>query len=116
MRIWGDYWEDVAFNYLKKKGLKKITRNFNCKVGEIDIIMTVNDILIFIEVKYRKNNDWVSAVESVTKTKQTKIIKAAQLYLLQNKKYQDWNCRFDVVSIQGNKENPEIIWIEHAFY
>lgn len=116
MRIWGDYWEGVALRYLEKKGLKKIKRNYNCKVGEIDIIMTVNDILIFIEVKYRKNDDWVSAVESVTKSKQRKIIKAAQLYLLQNKKYKDWNCRFDVVSIQGNKENPEINWIEHAFY
>ncbi|MCF6288621.1 MAG: YraN family protein [Proteobacteria bacterium] len=116
MRIWGDYWEDVAFDYLKKNGLKIVKRNFNCKVGEIDIIMTNNDILIFIEVKYRKDSDWVSAVESVTRSKQRKIIKAAQLYLLKNKKYQDWNCRFDVVSIQGDKTNPQINWIKHAFY
>lgn len=116
MRIWGDYWEDVAYDHLKKQGLKKVKRNYNTKVGEIDIIMTTNDILIFIEVKYRKNDDWVSAVESVTKSKQRKIIKTAQLFLLQNKKYKDWNCRFDVVSIQGNKESPEINWIQHAFY
>ncbi len=116
MRIWGDYWEDVAFDFLKKNGLKIVKRNFNCKVGEIDIIMTNNDILIFIEVKYRKDSHWVSAVESVTKSKQRKIIKAAQLYLLKNKKYQDWNCRFDVVSIQGDKANPQINWIKHAFY
>ncbi len=116
MRILGDYWEDVAFNFLKKKQLINIKRNYNCKLGEIDIIMTDKDTLVFIEVKYRKNSDWVSAAESVTKAKQKKIIRSAQLYLLQNKKYDNWNCRFDVVSIQGDKQNPEIDWIENAFY
>jgi putative endonuclease len=116
MRIWGDYWENVAFDYLRDKKLIKVKRNYHCKVGEIDLIMLDNDTLVFIEVKYRKNSDWVSATESVTKSKQRKIIKAAQLFLLQNKKYKDWNCRFDVVSIQGNEQNPVIDWIEHAFY
>ena len=116
MRIWGDYWEKVALDYLTDKKLIKIKRNYQCKVGEIDLIMIDNETIVFIEVKYRKNSDWVSAVESVTKSKQRKIIKAAQLFLLQNKKYKDWNCRFDVVSIQGNEQNPEIDWIEHAFY
>lgn len=116
MRIWGDYWENVAFDYLRDKKLIKVKRNYQCKVGEIDLIMIDNCTLVFIEVKYRKNSDWVSATESVTKSKQRKIIKAAQLFLLQNKKYKDWNCRFDVVSIQGNEQNPEINWIEHAFY
>ncbi len=116
MRLWGDYWESVACNYLNKKHLKKIKRNYTCKAGEIDIIMTDKNTLVFVEVKYRKNDDWVSALESVTKTKQRRIIKAAQMYLLQNKKYEDWNCRFDVVSIQGDKKNPEIDWITNAFY
>jgi len=116
MRIWGDYWENVAFEYLCDKKLIKVKRNYQCKVGEIDLIMTDNDTLVFIEVKYRKNSDWVSAIESVTKSKQRKIINAAQLFLLQNKKYNQWNCRFDVVSIQGDKQNPKINWIQNAFY
>ena len=116
MRFWGDYWESVACEYLKKKKLIKIKRNYHCKAGEIDIIMTDKQTLVFVEVKYRKNDDWVSALESVTKTKQRRIIKAAQMFLLQNKKFDDWNCRFDVVSIQGDKNSPEIDWIENAFY
>ncbi len=116
MRIFGDYWEGVALDYLKKHKLKKIQRNFNCKAGEIDLIMTDNDFLIFVEVKYRKNDDWVSAAQAVTRAKQKRIIKAAQMFLLKNKKFQKWNARFDVVSIQGNKKNPEIDWIEGAFY
>jgi putative endonuclease len=116
MRLLGDYWENVAYDYLKSHSLKKIKRNFNCKAGEIDLIMSDNDILIFIEVKYRKNDDWVSAAESVTRKKQLRIIKAAQMFLLQNKKFAQWICRFDVVSIEGTKQNPKIEWIENAFY
>jgi len=116
MRIWGDYWEAVALDYLKAKKLKIIKKNYNCKVGEIDLIMKDKDCLVFIEVKYRKNSDWVSALESVTKSKQRKIIRAAHLFLLQNKSYKDWNCRFDVVSIEGDEQNPKIEWIESAFY
>lgn len=116
MRFLGDYWENFACLYLKKNKLKKIKKNYHCKAGEIDIIMTDKETLVFVEVKYRKNDDWVSALESVTKTKQRRIIKAAQMFLLQNKKFDDWNCRFDVVSIQGNKQNPEIDWIKNAFY
>ena len=115
MRLWGDYWEDIAFKHLKKNKLKKVKRNFNCKVGEIDLIMIDKQTLVFIEVKYRKNDDWVSASESVTQSKQRKIIKTAQLFLLKNKKYKDWNCRFDVVSIQGENDNVEINWIKDAF-
>jgi len=116
MRILGDYWENVAEKFLKKNHLKMVKRNFNCKMGEIDLIMQDNGILMFVEVKYRKNDDWVSALESVTKSKQAKVIKAAQLFLLQNKKYKDLICRFDVVAIQGEKHNAQINWIKNAFY
>ena len=116
MRLWGDYWENIAFKHLKNHNLKKVKRNFNCKAGEIDIVMIDKETLVFIEVKYRKNDEWVSALESVTKKKQTRIIKAAQMFLLQNKRFDDWNCRFDVVSIQGDKNNPDIDWIQNAFY
>ena len=116
MRILGDYWENVAEKFLKKNHLKTVKRNYFCPMGEIDLIMQDNGILMFVEVKYRKNDDWVSAAQSVTKSKQIKIIKAAQLFLLQNKKYKDLICRFDVVAIEGCKHKPEINWIKNAFY
>ena len=116
MKFLGDYWENVAEKYLHNKSLKTVKRNYFCKMGEIDLIMRDNGILMFVEVKYRKNDDWVSAAESVTKSKQRKIIKAAQMFLLQNKKYKEMNCRFDVVSIQGEKKEPVINWIKNAFY
>lgn len=116
MRFLGDYWENIALKFLRKKGLKKVSRNFDCKIGEIDLIMTEDDTLVFIEVKYRKNRDFVSPEESVTSGKQRKIIKTSQLFLLQNKTYKNRNCRFDVVSVTGEKQNPEINWIKNAFY
>lgn len=116
MRLLGNYWEGVALKFLKKHKLRTISRNFLCKLGEIDLIMNDHDTLVFIEVKYRKNDDWVSAAEAVTREKQKKIRRSAQLFILKHKKYQNWNCRFDVVSIQGNKSNPQIDWIPNAFY
>ena len=116
MRFLGNYWENIAYKYLVQNKLKKVKKNFNCKAGEVDLIMLDQKTLVFIEVKYRKESDWVTGLEAVTKTKQKRIIKAAKLFLLQNKQYKDLNCRFDVVSIQGDKQNPEINWIENAFY
>jgi len=51
MRIWGDYWENVAFDFLRERKLIKVKRNYQCKVGEIDLIMIDNNTLVFIEVK-----------------------------------------------------------------
>jgi len=116
MRLLGDYWENIALNHVKNYKLKKVYKNYNSKFGEIDIIMTEGNTLVFVEVKYRKNRDFVSPEESVTRSKQVKIIKTSQYFLLQNKKYQKMNCRFDVVSVTGDKKDPEINWIKNAFY
>ena len=73
--------EDACCLYLKSKGLKLITKNFSCRFGEIDIIMLENNILVFIEVRYRKNNNFGGALESVTYAKQKKLRNTAELYL-----------------------------------
>jgi len=116
MRFLGDYWENVAYKYLKKYKLKLVQRNYYSKFGEIDLVMQDEKALVFIEVKYRKNSEKVSAIESVTLSKQKKIIQTAKLFLLENNKYNNWNCRFDVLSIEGDKKNPNIQWFKNAFY
>ncbi|MEZ5495678.1 MAG: YraN family protein [Gammaproteobacteria bacterium] len=116
MRFLGDYWENIAYKYLKKNKLKLVQRNYYSKFGEIDLVMQDEKALVFIEVKYRKNSEKVSAIESVTLSKQKKIIQTAKLFLLENNKYNNWNCRFDVLSIEGDKKNPHIQWFKNAFY
>ena len=116
----GQYTENLACQYLENKGFKLIEKNFNCRLGEIDLIMKDNDSLVFVEVRYRRSNDFGSGAESVTANKQSKLIKTASLYLQQHDKYNKNPARFDIVSITGIIEtndinNIDFDWIENAF-
>ena len=116
----GEYTENLACQYLEQKGFKLIEKNFNCKVGEIDLIMRDDDSLVFVEVRYRKSNHFGSAAESITANKQSKLIKTASLYLQRHDKLNKYPARFDVVSITGpikseNIENIDFNWIKNAF-
>jgi len=103
--------EDKAAEYLGKNGLNIIERNFSAKTGEIDLIAIEKQVLVFIEVKFRKNADFGQPYETVTHHKQRKIIRTAQIYLQKNKKHTKRACRFDVISIL----DEEITWLKHAF-
>jgi len=116
----GDYTESLACQFLEKKGFKLITRNFHCRLGEIDLIMQDNNYLVFVEVRYRCSNDYGSGAESITLNKQAKLIKTASVYLQQHAKLSKYPARFDVVSISGfietdNIENINFNWIKNAF-
>ena len=113
----GEYTEQLACDYLQQQGLRLIEKNFNCKCGEIDLIMQHNDSLVFVEVRYRRNNNFGSAAESVTPNKQRKLLNTAALYLQQNPAYNNQPARFDIVSITGplQQADIDINWIENAF-
>ena len=103
--------ERDALIYLQKQGLSLICQNYYCRFGEIDIIMHDQDTLVFIEVRYRKNNNFGGALASITKRKQDKIIKTARHYLAQLDDIP--YCRFDVIAIEQQSNDP--LWIENAF-
>lgn len=109
----GNEAETLAQRYLEQRGLSTVERNYRCKMGEIDIIMKDQDSLVFVEVRYRKQNAFGSAAESVTATKQKKIIRAAYHYL-QAHHQQNTACRFDVLAISG-VQSERIEWIPNAF-
>jgi len=108
--------EEMASHYLQKQNLTLITQNYNCRRGEIDLIMQDQQTLVFVEVRYRKNARFGSALESINHKKQVKIITTAEHYLQQSKDdYFDY--RFDVIAIMPlhNSEQPEITWVKNAF-
>jgi len=115
----GEDAEAACLIHLKSKGLKLVDKNYHCRQGEIDIIMLDNKILVFVEVRFRKNNNFGGGLESITSAKQQKLRRTAELYLQQNSKYK--NARFDVVSMSknhpGNNDKAEYTfdWIENAF-
>lgn len=93
----GQLSEQLALNYLQAQGLKLLTKNYRCKLGEIDLIMQDAQAVVFIEVRFRKNDAFGNGGASVTNKKQLKIIKTASLYLQKN--YKNSSCRFDVVDV-----------------
>lgn len=121
----GKYYEGKARDYLKSQGLKEFQFNFHSRYGEIDLIATDKDTLVFIEVRYRKNQDHGRAAATVNIHKQKKIIKTAQHFLQKKGLTNKIPCRFDVIGITGkdtdsayngeSKDNLEFQWIKNAF-
>lgn len=103
--------EAQALHHLKNQGLKLLYRNFTCRHGEIDLIMRDQSYLVFVEVRLRSRSPYASAFESVTPTKQQKIITTAKYFLKKYRQYQQFQCRFDVVAIESGK----IDWLTNAF-
>jgi putative endonuclease len=111
----GNATEQLAHNYLLKNHLKTVEKNFNCRYGEIDLIMQDGDMLVFVEVRYRQSQQYGGAVTSVDYRKQRKLINTANFYLQKHRLHVP--TRFDVVAVDGSsdKGSGEINWIKGAF-
>lgn len=107
--------ENLVCNYLINQGLKLLIKNFQSKCGEIDLIMQDGKVLVFVEVRHRRLNDYGGGVATVDKHKQLKIIKTANFYLQKHKLCDKVLCRFDIVATAG-KSGDQLIWIKDAFW
>lgn len=107
----GEDAEQLAEDFLIKKGLALIARNYRCQWGEIDRIFLDRDVVIFVEVRLRRHKQW-SAVLSVDARKQARLRKTASEFLQMNPKWRDAACRFDVIAF-----NEQLVadWIRDAF-
>jgi len=114
-KTFGKLGEDAATQYLEAAGYTIVARNFRIRSAEIDIIAQRDDLLAFVEVKTRSNTRHGLPSEAVTLRKQKKIIEAAGVFL-QDEKFCDCACRFDVVEVFLSGERvEEINHIENAF-
>ncbi|MFA5239326.1 MAG: YraN family protein [Phycisphaerae bacterium] len=112
----GKWGEKCCEGFLKKKGFKKLARNYSCKTGEIDLVMADTDgAVVFVEVKTRADEKLTSAESAVTAAKKTRMNRAARYFLATNN-IKDRPLRFDVVAIVlGPKGRPQIRHYENAF-
>ncbi|MDD5458274.1 MAG: YraN family protein [Phycisphaerae bacterium] len=95
----GKWGEKKAEKFLLKNGLKSLARNFNCKTGEIDLVMADADgTLVFVEVKTRSDEDFTEAEEVITYSKKTRLARAARYFLTVNK-ISNRPYRFDTVIV-----------------
>ena len=95
-RAAGDLGEERACLALKKAGLRILERNYACPFGEIDIIARDRRTLVFVEVKARASEDHGEPSEAVTRKKQRRILRTAQVYMANHGCFEK-PVRFDVV-------------------
>ena len=112
----GQFGEDCAVRYLRRKGYTSLERNYRCRLGEIDIIAKRRGYLAFVEVKLRRDDRFGTAREFVTRAKQERILKTAMLWLSQNEL--ELQPRFYVIEVyapQGADGPVKIEHLENAF-
>lgn len=111
----GRHFEAVARARLEQAGLAWIAANVNYRFGELDLVMRESEVLVFVEVRYRRQTSFGGSALSVTPSKQRRIALAASAWLAAHPDQARSACRFDVVALAGNPEAPEIDWIRNAF-
>ena len=105
--------EEVARNYLIKKGYRILDVNWFFNHKEIDIVAQHNNVVVFVEVKTRATLAFELPQEAVTKKKMRNLVYAADAYLIQ--KNIDLECRFDIISVLKGEPYRILEHLEDAF-
>ena len=127
--------EAAARAYLLEAGLREVAANANYRIGELDLVMLddgrlddgrLDDgrpgnhgrggaTLVFVEVRYRRDARYGGGAASVDFSKRRKLVRAAQLFLLNHRKFANAACRFDVIEADGDPDAPRLNWLRDAF-
>ncbi len=111
----GKWGETQARSFLLAKGYKILATHYQIKLGEIDIIAQDTDVIVFVEVKTRRNSKYGTPAEAVNRRKQHKIIMTALCYL-QISDFQNSPVRFDVIEVYiPFRQESQIHHIMNAF-
>jgi putative endonuclease len=106
--------EKAAAQFLRRKGMKVLRRNWKGRSGEIDLIVRDGDVLVFVEVKARSSERWGAPEDAVTPAKQIHLTSAATEFVARHR-VRDRLLRFDVVSVLLTDEGPVIQHFTDAF-
>ena len=109
----GNRGEEIVATWLMQHEATILARNYQTRLGEVDIIVTKGDVVAFVEVKTR-SIEYFPLSQTVTWTKQQRIIKAAKHFILGNQ-IQDKVLRFDVATVVFDNSTHKIEYIRNAF-
>jgi putative endonuclease len=104
--------EQLARDFLRRQGLKRVNENWSCRHGEIDLIMREREVLVFVEVRFRRNSRFGTPAATVGPIKQRRLVLAAHHYLQRLGRQPP--CRFDIIAITAEPE-WQVEWIRNAF-
>lgn len=109
----GRWAENAACHYLQEKGYRILARNFRSPCGEIDIVARKNDLVVFVEVRFRKQFD--DALWSLHSGKQKRLRSTAQAFLHAHPEFRQLQCRFDFIILTDEAKQGGIAHLEDAF-
>ena len=114
----GEQGERQAEEWLCRQGLKTVSRNYQCRAGEIDLVMldpnpADTEVLVFVEVRVRGTGAYVDGIDSVDEHKQRRLVAAARHFLMTQPEWGEHACRFDVIGISDG--DGDLRWISGAF-
>lgn len=110
----GQRGEELAARYLESLGWRVLARGYRVRGGEIDIVAARDGILVFVEVKTRRNPILDDGRGAVNAAKQRRLTRAAGLFLAR-RRLGHMPCRFDVILTGGGDEEWDIVHIPGAF-
>jgi putative endonuclease len=111
----GKLGEELARNYLKKKGYRIVETNYRTRFGEIDIVATHKKVLVFIEVRTKNSTTYGTPEESITAKKASHLRAAAYLYLRAHQNLPEmWRIDFVAVEIDDKGKAKRIEIYESA--
>ncbi len=112
----GAAFERAAERHLTAAGLVVVARNFRCKAGELDLVCLEGEVLVIVEVRLRRRNDFGGALASVTAAKQRRLRRATLYFLLREPRWRGHRLRFDVVAARSvGAGAPAPLWVRDAF-
>ena len=106
--------EQMAVDFLTKRGYDIIERNYRFDKAEVDIIAKKENILAIIEVKTRSTSDFGDPQDFVKPKQIQRLVKAVDEYVIENKL--DVEVRFDIIAIVKENKGFTIEHLENAFY
>ncbi len=110
-KLIGRYGEQIAADFLRKKGYTILASGYSGRQGEIDLIARKGEVVAFVEVKTRKNQSYLPASAAVGKEKQRRILATAQKWITENESCAQFS--FDIIEVYT--EDKTIRHIKNAF-
>ena len=107
--------EEVARRYLEGQGYEVLETNYTCRRGEVDLIAREGEVLVFVEVKQRKNTLYGTPADAISAAKIAKLRHTALHYLTETYERDDLPLRFDAVLLTGTDKNYRLEHLKAAF-
>jgi putative endonuclease len=106
--------EQAALDHYLNLGFDEVSRNWRCKVGELDLVLCRDDLLVFCEVKTRRSGGFSDGFDAITPAKIAKLRRLAELFLFDTE-LEPTSVRFDVASVCVDGSRADVTLFEDAF-